>query len=114
MSQIKQKTSRSSRLHAPRATVTTDQITRAVHDLSAEERSLLERLLGQSLSNNQRLTIQLLRDGDESVSTNMGVAGNILPHFRIYDGLSRDQTREIDSSIRRPVSFNRGHELALR
>lgn len=86
-------------------------IVRLVRDLSPQERTLIQRMLGVRLADSQRLMIQVLLPDDLPIAEPQVELRNIVPKCRIYDGLDRIEVRELDQVIRRKVSLNRSSDI---
>ena len=93
-------------------TVMETKITRNVSDLEQTERSLLESVLGQKLSENQQIIIQLLSIDEAPGDLAAGTAGTAaLPSWcNVYEGLSDEDIASVEdvalerSDLTRPSS----------
>lgn len=83
-----------------------------VRDLEATDRSAVERLVGHSVQQNQRLVIQV-------TDIDVSVAPEAQPHQRqsgvpdwwnIYEGLSDDEIEKLDHAIRQRADLTRVFE----
>jgi hypothetical protein len=73
-----------------------EPITRQVRDIDAEERRVLEHVIGQPLKENQEVIIQVVTPGPAAQEEPHGVPawGNI------YEGLTDEEVDRLDQAIR--------------
>ena len=76
-----------------------------VREMTPDERSALERLLGHSLNDAQRLAVQVLNECAQDNSQQAQQPAMELPAwFNVYEGLSEAEIADIESSIFRDRS----------
>jgi hypothetical protein len=81
-----------------------ESITRNISDIAPADRHALEHVIGQRLSENQRVIIQVMTVGGESPnaaaqSAQSTVAGDLPAWCHVYDGLSDEEIEEIEAVI---------------
>ena len=81
-----------------------DSVKRSVKDIDTADRRALEHVIGQHLSENQQVVIQIVNvdvaSRDMPASNPQGVEPPTLPAWcNIYEGLSDAEIDDIDSSI---------------
>ena len=81
-----------------------ESIKRCVKDIDTADRRALEHVIGQHLSENQQVVIQILNvDGanaDKPASSPQGMQPPTLPEWcNVYEGLSDAEIDDLDSSI---------------
>ena len=89
-----------------------ESIIRNVRDIEASDRHALEHVVGRSLRDDQRLTIQLT-DIDEKTAIPVAptVVAQTLPAWcRVYEGLSNEEIAEIERIALLPVTFGRSSD----
>jgi hypothetical protein len=77
-----------------------ESVQRNVRDLSQDDRSALERVVGHALAESQQVIIQIT--GDLQALTQNGaisVAGQLPTWCNVYEGLTYEQIDELDRSI---------------
>jgi len=86
-----------------------ENIVRDVRDIEADDRHLLEHVVGQALRDNQRLIIQIaevdLSQGARPASTRE--PQTLDQWTKVYQGLSDDQVEAIDKSIKERANRTR-------
>jgi hypothetical protein len=83
-----------------------DTVTRSVKDIAAADRRAIEHVIGQHLSESQRIVIQVLNANTvPSAQTPAEKTGNSsvqLPDWcNVYEGLSDSQIADIEAAIHR-------------
>ena len=86
-----------------------ESIVRNVRDIEAGDRHAIEHVVGQTLSDNQRLIIQLAEiEIPAPPSANDSHSTQTLPDWcQVYAGLSDDEIIEIEKIALGPVKFAR-------
>ncbi len=79
-------------------------IVRNVRDLDRNDRSALERVVGQELREGQRVVIQVENPPVEEREPSTPAAGELPEWCNIYAGLSNDEIDELDQAITRSHS----------
>jgi hypothetical protein len=90
-----------------------DTVIRHVHELDAADRREIERVIGQSLSDDQQVLLRAMpSDGkpSESSATNGAAAGQWPEWCNIFYGLSEPDIDEVDSVIRHRADLTRPSE----
>jgi len=73
-----------------------------VRDLSADERSVAERLVGHSLAEEQKIVIQVVDSPEVS-----GEESPLPPWFNVYEGLTEEQIDTLEKAISRRLNLSR-------
>jgi hypothetical protein len=77
-----------------------NSVVRNVADLSADERHVYERVLGQPLQKDQRVIVQLMNaDAAKGTSPATNSAESILESYEMWADLSDEQVAELESAI---------------
>lgn len=80
-----------------------ETVTRNVRDMAAAERSVLEHVIGQKLTDDQQVTFHVVSPSP--------VADEAVPAWwNIYEGLSDDDVDRLDQAIRQRANVTRVFE----
>ena len=79
-----------------------ETVTRDISDMDQNERSILERIVGHDLHDDQRLQIQIVKRKDEPQKN--GTITTLPAWCNIYDGLTPDEIEEVSRGIVRTTT----------
>ena len=92
-----------------------DTTSHQVRDISVSDRVTLERLIGQPLSDDQQVVIQVLppSGGSEASPRNEGQPPASVPaYWRVLEGLTETQLDQLDATLAHRPAFSRPSEPA--
>ena len=81
-----------------------ETIVRNVSELDLGDRSLLERVIGHTLRENEQLVIQVTSPPTQQVTTDGGAPRKLPSWCNVYEGLSDAEIDELDQAIVRTHS----------
>jgi hypothetical protein len=96
------------RLGASRYTSSMETVVRNVRDLSCNERSTAEQLVGHALQENQQLVIQVIEAETKATLPAAASEGEQLPDWcNVYEGLTEERIAALEQAISRRLDLTR-------
>lgn len=86
-----------------------ETVIRNVRELNASDRSAVERIVGHSVREDQRLLIQLT-DVDKVATPHETQEDEIPEWWNVYEGLSDEEIEKLDRAIRQRANLTRNFE----